>query len=251
MPHRTMHQRRLRNLATPPRDEAVLTAPRARLTRIIRALAVCICLNLPAIGPPIAPAIAEERRSTGEAMAEAMTRMMDAMGLTGEESPGDALSQGMREPLSPDSPGWSVMMGRDNPMTDTLREGFGDSMRQFGMPGADRWLDAPGSPWRRTRLDGIWEGSNGGLLIVRGYRFRLYQPNAGYIDGLIQQRGERLAMYNPANDTAHPYEFALDRGRLVLRDAAGTLFLYRRLWLEDNPPGAPFNPSQAEDAPKE
>ncbi|MBK5970883.1 MULTISPECIES: hypothetical protein [Thiorhodovibrio] len=199
---------------------------------------VCLALSL--------PAVAEQQRSTGAAMAEAMTRMMDAMGFNGEDSPGDALSNGMRNPMSPDSPGWSFMMGQDNPMS----ERFGDPVRQFGMPDARRWFGDKDGPWQPTRLDGIWEGRTGGLLIVRGYRFRLYQPSAGFIDGLIQQRGDRIAMYNPANDTARPYEFALDRGRMVLRDAAGELFLYRRLWLEDEQQAEPFSQGRAEDAPR-
>jgi hypothetical protein len=57
-------------------------------------------------------------------------------------------------------------------------------------------------------------------------------------------------MYNPVNDTARPYEFALDRGRMVLRDAAGELFLYRRLWLEDEQQAEPFSQGRAEDAPR-
>jgi hypothetical protein len=88
--------------------------------------------------------------------------------------------------------------------------------------------------WTLTTLEGIWESRDGGLLIVHGARFRLYQPCAGSIDGLIQQRNQRIALYNPENDYIRPYDYAQFEGRLVLRDPEGTLFLYRRLW-QDQP----------------
>jgi hypothetical protein len=39
-------------------------------------------------------------------------------------------------------------------------------------------------------------------------------------------------MYNPENEHIRPFEFAESEGRLALRDPAGSLFLYRRLWLD-------------------
>jgi hypothetical protein len=82
-------------------------------------------------------------------------------------------------------------------------------------------------------LEGVWEGREGGLLIVQGHRFRLYSPHGGFVDGLIQQRDDRIALYDQGSETARPYEFAEQQGRLVLRDADGRVYLYRRLWLDE------------------
>ena len=89
-----------------------------------------------------------------------------------------------------------------------------------------------------NRLDGVWEGRNGELLIVQGSRFRIYPGSAGYVDGYIQLRGDRLALYSPSDESARPFEFAESEGRLALRDAQGQLCLYRRLWLESEQKGA-------------
>jgi hypothetical protein len=113
----------------------------------------------------------------------------------------------------------------------------GDMMKQFsqrmGMPGGM-------FPWAPdSRLQGVWEGRNGELLIVQGDRFRIYPGNAGYVEGLLKIDGERLALYNPEDDNVRPFEYAESEGRLVLRDDAGSLYLYRRLRLgEDQRPAA-------------
>lgn len=103
-------------------------------------------------------------------------------------------------------------------------------MQQFsgaGMPGFGQ-----GFPWSGTGLQGIWEGRNGELLIVQGNRFRLYPGNAGYLDGYMQLSGDRLALYNPQDAHTQPFEYAESDGRLVLRDGAGQIYLYRRLQLD-------------------
>ena len=152
--------------------------------------------------------------------------MMDAMGLLGDAAPAPA-------PLPGAMPGFGAPFGMDQMPFSGMPGGtmpdMGTWMRQ--MPGMTQMPDIPG--WQRTSLDGIWEDRDGGLLIVQAHRFRLYSPHGGYIDGLIQQRGDRLAMYDPERDIARPYEFAEHQGRLVMRDAAGQVYLYRRLWLDD------------------
>jgi len=160
--------------------------------------------------------------------AEAMARMMDAMGLTGDGGGGPAPPAGA-------FPGFGPSFGAPFGM---------GQMPWSGMPGSDMpnwgaWMQQiPGmvqlpQGWRRTSLDGIWEGREGGLLIVQAHRFRLYSRHGDYIDGLIQQHGDRIALYDPEHDVARPYEFAEHQGRLVLRDATGQVYLYRRLWLDD------------------
>lgn len=192
--------------------------------------------------------LAAEERQAGEVMADAMTRMMEVMGFGESDSPGEAVGDAMRGrmPMSPDTYGLQGMMPDGAPFGYAWPGNFGNPLWTFGFPeGFDpgdfrpenfrRFGDrAPWAQWRPTTLDGVWEGRDGGLFIVQNYRFRLYKPGYGHIDGMIQQRGDRLALYNPATRTARPYEVAQFRGRLVLRDADGQLLLYRRLWLEQD-----------------
>ncbi len=177
--------------------------------------AVLLLLILPVVllGPPVAA----ESSAPTHVFAEAMARMMDAMGLFGDQ--GAVAPMPMAPPPMPGVDG--AMPGMDD-MADWMRE----------LPNA---VELPGVPgWKRTRLDGIWEGRAGGLLIVRAHRFRLYSGQGGHIDGLIQQRGDRIAIYDPVRDIVRPYEFAQHQGRLVLRDTGGQVYLYRRLWLDDD-----------------
>ena len=182
-----------------------------------------------------APVLQAGDGSTRDAMANAMARMMDAMGLFDSGKPDSGM------PFNPGSymaPGMGMgpfsQFGGQNPWSSFMT----NPGQGFGM---DRWLQQmPGlSAWQRTTLEGIWEGRDGGLLIVQGRRFRLYSPHGGYVEGLIQQRGDRIALYDPQSETARPYEFAEQQGRLVLRDANGQVYLYRRLWLDaDDPVGS-------------
>ncbi len=172
--------------------------------------------------------IGADQRGAGEVMADAMTRMMDAMGFSPSGERGANSLSGVMDSV----PGQSQAQSQAQGFAKALPGHFGHPLWEFGLPEAYRSFSAEPGAWRPTPFDGIWEERAGGLLIVRGRRFRLYQPNAGYVDGLIQQRGNRVALYNPATQAARPYEFALHQSRLALRDPAGTLFLYRRLWME-------------------
>jgi hypothetical protein len=165
---------------------------------------------------------AAQTEGAREAMANAMARMMEAMGFLGDS--GNSAASG---PLSA-------------PMQ--AAEEARSMMEQ--MPGGEAMQALPGlDGWRGTTLDGVWEGRDGGLLIVQGPRFRLYAPNHAHIDGLIQQRDDRVAMYTPQDDVARPYQFAEQQGRLVLRDASGQIYLYRRLWLDQPLPVPPREPA--------
>jgi hypothetical protein len=167
---------------------------------------------------------------TADKMARAMARMMEAMGLFGDESVGGSLSFGS----SPyQMPGMSQMPWTQNPWSSP----FTDPSRAFGM---DQWMQQiPGlRGLTGTSLDGVWEGRDGGLLIIQRHRFRIQSARGGHVEGLIQQRGNRLAFYEPESEATRPYEFIEEQGRLILRDPEGQIFLYRRLWLEDDPYGA-------------
>jgi len=186
-----------------------------------------------ALGGP-APVAAQDGRGVREtmasAMANAMVRMMEAMGLFGGGSFG---SWGGAPAIAGLIPQYGSMMGVPGaspwgmPMQDPSQAlGMGtDVMKQMyqGIPGA-----ATGAGGGTAPLDGVWEGSGGDLLIVQGGRYRIYAPQDQYIDGLLQQQSSRVALYNVQDGHTQVFEFATKDGRLALRDAGGQVYLYRR-----------------------
>ena len=157
-----------------------------------------------ALAAPPAPA---EETGGREAMADAMSRMMSAMGLVGQSAAAAANPTAPLPPAGTAAP-WAQAGAAGRRM---LQE-------------ADRTVPA-GS------LDGLWEASGGGLLIVEGGHFRLYAPNGGYVDGDLQVSGARVQMQSRRAGFALDFEYALDQGRLALRDARGQVYLYRHLVL--------------------
>jgi hypothetical protein len=184
------------------------------------------------------PHIRDARADTREAMAEAMVRMMEAMGLFDPAAMG---SMPMGAPFG--AGGWPGGLGTPGmapwgmPMQDpaqTMERGA-EMMKQYadGMP-MPEGMGSRVLPWSSgSRLEGVWEGRNGELLIVQGNRFRIYPGSAGYVDGFLKLSGDRLALYNSKDANIRPFEYAESEGRLVLRDQAGGLLLYRRLWLDE------------------
>jgi hypothetical protein len=180
---------------------------RISIMRLFRHLPPLLTLGLLLVATPCSA----QTEGAREAMANAMARMMEAMGFLGDGGTG----------VTPDP--FSVPMQAADQARSMMEQVPGGEALQ-ALPGLDGW--------RSTNLDGVWEGRDGGLLIVQGPRFRLYAPNHAHVDGLIQQRNDRIAMYTPQDDVARPYQFAEQQGRLVLRDANGQVYLYRRLWLD-------------------
>lgn len=170
------------------------------------------------------------------AMAEAMAKMMEAMGFLGPALPGSMPSpvSGVMPGMMPTPlPGNMPVTADPKSLMDQGLEKGGAALQQ--MTEGMKMPDSAGSfmPWATpSRLDGVWEGRNGELLIVQGNRFRIYPGASHYVDGYIQLQGDRLALYNPGNEHIRPFEFAESEGRLAMRDPSGTLFLYRRLWLD-------------------
>jgi hypothetical protein len=171
-------------------------------------------------------------------MADAMSRMMEAMGLfdsgptpgTGGSMPMDPMS--MTGPWGSAAGPWGSGMPWGGPFQDPSRAfQMGEMMNRFS-----RQMRAPGGTWSPSRLEGVWEGRSGELLIVQGDRFRIYSPDVQRVDGLIQVREDRLALYNPLDEQAQPFQFAESEGRLVMRDLSGQVYLYRRLRLDGGAP---------------
>lgn len=179
---------------------------------------------------------ADGQQGTRETMADAMSKMMEAMGMfnpsPGSSLPSDPMS--MAKPFGgpawmPGGGGFGMPWG--SPFQDPSRAmGMGEEMMKRFSPDA--------SP-----LEGIWEGRNGELVVVQGKRFRIYSGAAGYVDGYVHVQGDRMAMYTTGERQARPFEYAESNGRLVLRDAGGQTYLYRRLRLDNVqssiPPPAP------------
>lgn len=138
-----------------------------------------------------------------QAMADAMSRMMESMGLFGA---GTGAANGSMTGTSGDSWGRAGEAGRQ------MMEGLGKD-QQAG------------------RLDGMWEAAGGGLLIVQGGNYRLYAPNGAYADGVIHLSAQRVQMVSRRAGFTLDLEYAFDQGRLAMRDTRGRVYLYRRLVL--------------------
>ncbi len=162
---------------------------------------------------PWLPGLGAEGSAGREAMADAMSRMMEAMGLLGS---GGEAARAMTNGGVPGMP-----LDQAGEVGRQLMEGMAS-----GSAGAGRM------PWTGAALGGIWESAGGGLLIVEGGHYRLYAPNWAFVDGTLQVAGDRVRMVSRRSGFSLEYEFALDQGRLALRDTQGQVFLYRRLVLD-------------------
>lgn len=183
-----------------------------------------------------------EASASRQAMAEAMSRMMEAMGFLGSGSSTSNPMSGLGMPSPFGMPGLGLGMGSMPGMPFG-----GGQMDQYGQMGKD-WMDRfsqglppglpqglPGMaqmPWSGSSLEGVWEGASGGLLIVQGAFYRLYAPGGGYVDGRIEISGQQLRMWSPEAGFDLGFEYAQDQGRMALRDQGGQLYLYRRLVLD-------------------
>lgn len=186
--------------------------------------------------------------SNRNAMAEAMVRMMEAMGfLNAGADAAKSMATGQMPALpNPYSmSGWGMPMpgmpgGMPTPGGDTMGQAshMGSAMMdQFSqsVPGMDQMQQIPGMPQMQgmgSKLAGVWEGAGGGLLIVQGNNYRLYAPNCNQLDGTIRVSGDRVTLTNPQAGFDLDFEYALDQGRLALRDNNGQVFLYRQLILD-------------------
>ncbi len=160
----------------------------------------CLALLIALFGRAV---MAGEGAGNRQAMADSMSRMMESMGLFGA---GTGAANGSMPDTSKDSWGRAGEVGRQ------MMEGLGKAQQAGG-------------------LDGLWEAAGGGLLIVQGGNYRLYAPNGAYADGVIQVSGPRVQMVGRRASFTLDLEYALDQGRLAMRDARGRVYLYRRLIL--------------------
>lgn len=180
----------------------------------------------------VGPAHADSS-GTRSAMADAMSRMMEAMGLfgSGAAAPGSMVGGGMPSPFNMPGSGMG-MPGMPGGAMGMPFSGGSQMWDQFSrsVPGMSQM---PQMPWSGSSLEGPWEAAGGGLLLVQGPYYRLYAPNGGYVDGSIQVTADRVRLSNSQAGFNLEFEYALDpEGRLAMRDQNGQIYLYRRLVLK-------------------
>jgi hypothetical protein len=102
-----------------------------------------------------------------------------------------------------------------------------------GLPGTGNWPNPawPGSPTAARAaayLDGAWELSSGGFVIIRGNSARLYVSRDRYQDFSLGYDRQHLWWAPQAGGRSSRYRYQVRDGRMVLRDDEGNYLLLRR-----------------------
>lgn len=101
----------------------------------------------------------------------------------------------------------------------------------YGIPGAagQAWPQWPGAARApAASLDGIWELNNGGVVIIRGDRARLYLARDRYQDFVIAYDQQHLNWAPLTGGNASRYRYQVRDGRMVMQDKDGNYLLLRR-----------------------
>jgi len=120
--------------------------------------------------------------------------------------------------------------------------GLGGSQGMGQMPGVGGWpgAGAPGgwsNPWwsggaasgaQSGYLDGIWELTNGSLVIIKRSSARLYVSRERYQDFIVGYDQQRFWWTPRGGNTTTTYRYQMRDGRMVLRDSQGKALLMRR-----------------------
>ncbi len=102
-----------------------------------------------------------------------------------------------------------------------------------GFGGGAPWAGVPG-PWAGRRyayasgLDGLWQGSSGEVLAIRGKRFRLTAGKGQQLDGTFMLTDSRLIAYIPALDETRQYRFERRGDMFALQDEQGQILVFKR-----------------------
>ena len=111
------------------------------------------------------------------------------------------------------------------PMQSPLPGGGGIPMQ----PGIPQASPIPQIPNTLSPVDGIWLGRGGEIVLVMYGHFRIYASAEVYQDGRFEIRGAHLLMYDPQSERRMVFEYYLDDGRMILRNEAGDLLLFKQL----------------------
>ena len=201
--------------------------------RQTRRLSACLCLILGLLlsAPGMLPAA-----SPANIMSQAMLSMMDAMGdlahrykgsgnwsLGSGLSPYSSLSGFSGYPLNLYSMPGSPLSG-GMPMQSPIPGTGYPAMPGLPQTGSLPQLTPPLSP-----VDGIWLGRGGEIVLVMYGHFRIYASAEVYQDGRFEIHGNRLIMQDLQSDRRMIFQYYLEDGRMILRNAAGDLLLFKQL----------------------
>ena len=198
---------------------------------------------------------------------EAMLRMMEIFGLIDRDrlplgvpylpGYGQALAPGLGlggmsgfagYPGVAAMPGISPLYGTTGLTGISPIAGMGGVPGVSQIPGAGAWPGAglppvggtpgywPGQAWPGAvtgmqpagRLDGVWEISKGGFVIIRGNAARLYVSRDRYQDFAIGYDRRYLWWAPRGSGASSNYRYQVRDGRMILRDADGNYLLLRR-----------------------
>jgi hypothetical protein len=111
-----------------------------------------------------------------------------------------------------------------------------------------------------SEVDGIWIGQGGEIVLVMYGYFRIYADTETYRDGRYEIDHDLLHMHNPANGVSQTYQYALDNGRMIMRNREGQILLFKQLpiplppqslWARPEPDTEPSSEAEATEAPIE
>jgi hypothetical protein len=164
---------------------------------------------------------------------EAMVRMMEVMGLI------DRGPVPLGVPFMPGGggmPPWGAYPGPGLSGPSPIGGWPGSGMGAWpggSLPGMGGW---PGDSGFRygpdmsavADLDGIWELSNGSVVILKGQAARLYLTRERHQDFLIGYDGRHFWWSPRGSNVSTRYRYQMRDGRMVLRDNEGQVLLMRR-----------------------
>ncbi|MEJ2621286.1 MAG: hypothetical protein P8163_13780 [Candidatus Thiodiazotropha sp.] len=81
----------------------------------------------------------------------------------------------------------------------------------------------------RSEVDGIWIGQGGEIVLVMYGYFRVYADAETYRDGRYEIDQDLLRLYDLANGASQTYQYALDSGRMIMRNRQGQILLFKQL----------------------
>jgi hypothetical protein len=80
-----------------------------------------------------------------------------------------------------------------------------------------------------SKVDGIWAGRGGEIVLVMYGHFRIYANPELYRDGRYHVDGNKLLMYDPESGRTQEYDYLLDKGRMIMRDKYDNILLFKQL----------------------
>lgn len=192
------------------------TAIRQLLIRLITAL---VCFGVFSNG------LADSRRQT---MADAMLRMMEAMGMLDMDVTGMA-GGALSGPLG----SWEQFAQDISPAPGMFNQpGSPTNMPDWTSLPSDMGLNSQDDTETArilNRLAGPWLGRAGEQLYIRDNRFILQAGPGRLARGHLFIRGKLLGFRSRDHEGSWVFEFKEHQGRLVLRDKAGQIFLFRKM----------------------